>query len=298
MGKIKENHRSSHFTVGNIEPDYKTTNTEFRATSASQPKRFAPDTTPHVFLGNFKANLTTEKQGSFVKMQIPKVSSEEISSENRRSHLFMGKEVNAPLPTSINTYQGKQHGEVIKFFRKDYSTNVSLGSSNRKWESSYSNNYSTRGTTPYGKVKPTDKSNIVLGCSNEKIGPTTAQESFQGISERNTDNSFRDNLKNNSFSLGDFHRKFETSNRVYGNKEGKASKIDEEVLKNITACHFTYGNFKEEIKSKFQEDYGNVPPIPERADLNNNQNKKSNLSFGENQIRWESTYKKAFIKKK
>ena len=296
MGKIKENHRSSHFTVGNIEPSYMTTNKEYRASTASENKRFAPDTTPHVVFGNYKASHTTEKQESYIKMPIQPTNNEGIGTENRKSHLFMGKEKSASLPTSLEFYQGKQQQENVKFFSKDYSTNINLGSSSRKWESSYQQNFSTRSITPYQQSKPKNQSNVIFGCWIERGCSTTAQESFRG--QKAVETSFHENIKNNSFSLGDFKRKFETSNNLYGKNEGKPSRIDEETLKNITDCHFSYGNCKVEIKSKFQDDYGKVPLLPEKFDLKSNPNNKSNLSFGEKQANWESTYKKAFLKRK
>lgn len=298
MGKIKDNHRSSHFVVGNIEPSYQTTNAEFRATSAVNPERFYPDKTPHVFLGSFKHNLTTEKQGSYVKKPFVRTGNEEIGSENRKSHLFMGTVQEPLLPTSVETYQGKQHVENIKYCTKDYSTHVNLGTSNPKWQSSYKQNYSTRGTTPYDKVRPSEKSNIILGTWNEKSGKTTAQDSFQVHKSTHCETDLRENCKNNSFSLGDFSRKFDTSNKSYGDKGGKPSIIDQEVLKKITACHFTYGHFKEVVKSKFQDDYTSNYEIPEKFDLKSNPNKQSHLCFGENQPSWESTYKKTFVSKK
>ena len=132
MNKIKENHRSTHFTVGNIEPSYITTNAHNIVSSISDSKRYVPDTTPHVVFGNYKAVHITEKQENYKKMQIKLIQNQESGSEHKKSHFYMGKETSAPLPTSVEVYQGKQNEENVKLVGKDYTTNINLGSSSRK----------------------------------------------------------------------------------------------------------------------------------------------------------------------
>jgi hypothetical protein len=292
MLKIKDNHRSSHFIVGNFGPSYITTNKDFKASTPTALKRLQPDTTPHVVFGNFKQSHVTEKQENFIKKEIFVVNSESIGKDMRKSHILMGKEHSVPLPTSVETYQGKQQN-IIKPIEKDYKTSISFGSINGKWESSYKSNYSSRNSTPNHNYKPNIGSNISFG--NDKLTViTTAQESFQP--SKGVVYDHLQQTKNNSFSLGDFRRKFETTNKSYGRNSGKPSKIDQETLKKITACHFTYGNFERELKSKFQDDYGSPPALPTKVDLKENANNTSNVSFGEKQSSWESTYKKTFIK--
>ena len=54
MGKIKDNHRSSHFVVGNYQSGYLTTNKQYAGEQTEQIK-FTPDTKSHVVFGSYKA---------------------------------------------------------------------------------------------------------------------------------------------------------------------------------------------------------------------------------------------------
>ena len=296
MGKIKENHRAAHFFVGSIEPNYVTTSNQYKITNDNiNPAKIIKPAPTKVVFGTYRAALATEKQENFGKKKISVLNSDEIKNEMRKSHFFIGKEKSVPLPTSLDSYQGKQQNENLKFFGKDYKTSINLGNSFNKWESSYQQNFSTRSITPYENSKRSNDSTIIFGNYHENR-ISTAKDSFQGHKKDEVKPSAKETPQNNSFSLGDFKRKFDTSNNSYGKVGGKPSTIDKEILSNITACHFSYGNDKRELKSKFQEDFGAVPKLPEKVNLKENSNKASNLSFGDKVVVWESTYKKAFIK--
>ena len=53
MGKIKDNHRNSHFVVGSYESGYMTTNKQYAGEQTEQIK-FIPDTKSHVVFGSYK----------------------------------------------------------------------------------------------------------------------------------------------------------------------------------------------------------------------------------------------------
>lgn len=312
MDKIKENHRKAHFHVGTYEATYSTTNKEYRASSAANPQRFIPDSTPHVVFGNYKPIMKTEKQENYIKLEYSMQLDEKNGGEMRKSHLFMGKEKPVRISTSVDSFQGKQINDKSRPPEKDYSTNISLGSAIPKWQSSYSSNYSNRSYTPYSKSRPSNNSNILFGTWNDaahnpnfpnnpgktpvSYKKTTAQDSFQSHGPLTPQSRTSPHSKNNSLSLGDFKNKFETSYKRYGESSGRPSRIDKETLKNITACHFTYGSYVNDGKSKFQDDFKPPGNLPQKYDVSSNENRKSHLNFGEKQEKWESTYMKTFKK--
>ncbi|OMJ68956.1 hypothetical protein SteCoe_33456 [Stentor coeruleus] len=312
MEKIKENHHKAHFHIGTYESTYSTTNKEYRASSVSNPKKFIPDSTPHVVFGNYKPTMTTEKQENYVKPEYSMQLDEKNIEEMRKSHVFMGKEKPVRVSTSVDSFQGKQLCYKSKSQKKDYPTNISLGSSIQKWQSSYSLNYFNRNYTPYSKYQPNENSNILFGTwdnsvSNQDLSvnskktqiscrKTTGKVNFQSHGPLTPQNRTSKYGKNNNLSFGDFKNKFETSYKRYGENSGKPSKIDKETLKNITSCHFVYGNYVNDGKSKFQDDFKAPGSLPEKYDLSCNENRKNHMNFGEKQEKWESTYMKTFKK--
>ena len=275
MGKIKENHRSSHFVVGSFKNPYVTTNKEYNG-DMIEPAKFAPDTRPHVVFGTYKALLTTEKQENFKKVEIDSNGREKVGDDQRKSHFYIGNEGPVKNSTTIDAFQGRQLEEMVKIPGKDYSTNINLGSLEPKWQSSYHMNYATRSYTPYEKSRPNTNSNIVLGSWQDGKTKTTAQESFTEHN-RQQDKPLKEGSRNSSFTLGGYKNKFETSSKMYGAKSGRPSRIDKDTLDNITGCHFQYGSFKTEIRSKFQDDFKNPGFLPEKVDLKHNENKKSHI---------------------
>lgn len=275
MGKIQESHRMSHFVVGSFKNPYVTTSKEYSG-DQTEPAKFVPDKRPHVVFGTYKALLTTEKQENYKKMNFEQSGSDKIGDDQRKSHFYIGNEGTVANSTALDAFQGKQLSEVVRPPGKDYSTNINLGSQEPKWQSSYHLNYSNRSYTPYEKTKKDMNSNIVLGSWNDGKNKTIAQESFIEHKSQQ-EKPLKETTRNSSFTLGAYKNKFETSSKQYGSSSGRPSKIDKETLDNITACHFKYGSFKPETRSKFQDDFKNPGFLPEKVDLRNNENKKSHI---------------------
>jgi hypothetical protein len=265
---------------------------EQRAQTASEQKKQGVNPASNTNFFQAAAFSSADKKPNR-EFEVPLTTSEQISGENRKSHIYMGKQPVVSVSTSNESFKGQQLGQAVFNPKPNYSTNVNLGTSSYKWESSYAVNYSSRGYTPNQKSRPNTNSNIVFGSWNDHK-TTTAKDSFQEFKVK--DKKLDEKQKNNSFCLGDFKGKFETSNKTYGANKGIPSKIDKETLENITACHFSYGNYKADCVSKFQDDFKKPGGVPDKYDLKSNENRKSHLNFGDKKPVYESMYRRAYHK--
>ena len=211
---IKASQDNCHFSFGNFQDEYKSTNRDYRAFS-STPNRQSENFNKNVsvVLGNFRSKHRTENQDKFIRTQ-GKSESRDLNKSfyMKKANFMLGSFLDVPTATSKETYRGEQL-EVRESTQglPAKANNVILGKDSQKWQSSYRNSFEEKEVNEYKKVPTSKKSNFNLGFRHTPVS-TLAQESYSVKTPDINSKVVRPQM----VYLGGYKTQFRTGNSIYG----------------------------------------------------------------------------------
>lgn len=243
---IRIQQKTTHFRVGELENEYKTShNEEFKDKSRiNKPRSYSPNKYS-LSLGEYRPNFVSEKQQSFnIKlMETPHAGASQKLNDMLGTNFKLGDRSSSKKTISQESFSTRNFKDPSQISPETKKTSVILGNSKASWHTSNEN----AGKNFY-KVEKSDypyKGSFVVMGFDSKKNCTTTQENYKryaGVNANSLDPFTNDDIKKRHFSFGSTDPKYQTCNTNYGYLRGSQQKPDEKFINELKGVHFSLGN--------------------------------------------------------
>lgn len=242
---IRLQQKSTHFRVGELENEYKTSNNEeFQDKfKAYKPRSYSPNKYA-LTLGGYKPDFVSVNKEKFNSKPVEaQANTKKNVSAMRSTNFRLGDRNSSKKTISQESFSTRHFKDPRQISPETKKTSVILGNSKANWHTSNEN----AGKNFYQVEKseyPYTGSFVVMGFDAKKNN-TTTQENYKrytGASINILDPFTNADIKKMHFSFGSNDEKYQTVNTNYGNIRGSPQRPDEKFMNELKSVHFSLGN--------------------------------------------------------